>query len=65
MSNTNFTINLKGRKDSDGNTYYIGKCKFPGTLDFSKGVSFIIFTSEPQCEELQIVGMTDKENDQQ
>jgi hypothetical protein len=40
--------------DAGGNPYFIGKLQFPGTMDFEKGVSFMVFTAEDGYEELQI-----------
>ena len=53
----NFSIDLEPRKDVDGRTFYIGKVDFPGTLDFSKGVVFLVFVSDKGEEELQIAHM--------
>jgi hypothetical protein len=47
-------IPLTRLSDDEGRNYYIGKFQFPGTLDFRHGVSFMVFVSEPDYEELQI-----------
>lgn len=60
MSNKNLTIDLKTRKDVDKNTFYVGKIKFPGTIDCSKGVVFLVFTSDQGEEQLQIAMMDDE-----
>lgn len=61
MSNKNLTLNLKARKDIDKNVFYVGKIKFPGTIDCSKGVVFLVFTSDQGEEQLQIAMMDDDE----
>ena len=61
MSDKNLTVDLKARVDVDGNTFYVGKLKFPGTIDCSQGISFLIFTAEKNGEQLQIAPL--KEND--
>jgi hypothetical protein len=60
MSNKNLTLDLKARKDVDKNTFYVGKLKFPGTIDCSKGVVFLVFTSDQGEEQLQIGAMDDE-----
>jgi hypothetical protein len=45
---------IKVPRDANGKPYYIGKLQFPGTMEFERGVSFMIFISEDGCEELQI-----------
>lgn len=62
MSNKNLTIDLKAKKDKDKKTFYVGKIKFPGYIDCSKGVAFLIFVSDQDTEQLQIAVM-DKNND--
>ena len=64
MSNKNLTLDLKARKDVDKNTFYVGKLKFPGSIDCSKGVVFLVFTSDQGEEQLQI-GMMDDESEKQ
>jgi hypothetical protein len=64
MSNKNLTLDLKARKDVDKNTFYVGKLKFPGNIDCSKGVVFLVFTSDQGEEQLQI-GMMDDESEKQ
>lgn len=54
-------ICLEDKKDKNKNTYHIGRLKFPGNIDFSQGVAFLIFLSEACEEELQIA-LLDKEN---
>lgn len=60
MSSKNLTIDLKTRKDVDKNVFYVGKVKFPGTIDCSKGVVFLVFTSDQGQEQLQIAMMDDE-----
>ena len=62
MSNKNLTIDLKSRKDSAGNTYYVGKIEAPVLIDCSKGVVFLMFVSENGAEQLQIANMEKKQN---
>jgi hypothetical protein len=40
--------------DSNGYPFFVGKLQFPGTINFERGVSFMIFVSEDGHEELQI-----------
>lgn len=61
MSNKNLTIDLKARKDNFGETFYVGKVKFPGTIDCEKGVVFLVFVSDKGDEQLQISLMDNKE----
>lgn len=41
-------------RDANGLPFFIGKLQFPGTMEFDKGVSFMVFVSEEGVEELQI-----------
>lgn len=61
MSNKNLTVDLKARKDIDGNKFYVGKLEFPGNISCKDGVVFLIFISEDGGEQLQIANM-DKNN---
>ena len=61
MANNNLTINLEARKDQDGQTFYIGKLKFPGQISCADGVVFLIFTSADGEEQMQIAQMENKE----
>lgn len=61
MSNSNLKINLYERKDRNKRKFYIGKLKGDFNLDFSRGVSFLVFVAEDGSEELQIAPMDDKE----
>ena len=63
MSNKNLVIDLKARKDVDGNTYFIGKLKSPILIDCKQGAVFLVFVSDPDNEALQIACMDNKEND--
>ena len=60
MSNWNLTIDLKARKDVDGQTFYVGKIKGPVLIDCSDGASFLIFVSDKGEEQLQIAPMDNK-----
>ncbi len=61
MSNKNVTIDLKARKDMDGQTFYVGKIKAPVLIDCSAGAVFLIFVSDKGDEQLQIALMDNKE----
>lgn len=58
---SNLKIELENRLDSKDQVYFIGRLRFPGTIDCSKGVTFLAFTSEVGEEELQIA-VNDNEN---
>jgi hypothetical protein len=62
MSN-NLKIELKTRKDKNGNTFYLGKLRVPALIDLKDGCVFIIYTSELGCEELQIAPMDNRQKD--
>jgi hypothetical protein len=62
MSNKNINIDLKARKDVDGQTFYVGKIKAPALIDCSDGVVFLVFVSDKGEEQLQIASMDNKEN---
>lgn len=61
-NNHNLTLDLKKKIDRSGSAYHIGKIKAPITIDCSKGVAFLIFTSEDGSEALQICNMIEKEH---
>ncbi len=63
MSNNNLTIDLKARKDVDGQTFYVGKIKAPLLIDCSKGAVFLVFVSDQGGEQLQIAMMNNKDID--
>jgi len=56
-TNNNLAIDLKPKQDRDNKTFYVGKLRYPGTIDCSKGVVFLIFTSDQGEEQLQIAMM--------
>lgn len=64
MSNHNLTIDLKARKDIDGQTFYVGKIKTPALIDCYKGVVFLVFVSDKGEEQLQIALMDNKDSDE-
>ena len=64
MSNKNLTIDLKPRKDVDGQTFYVGKIKCPAMIDCREGVVFLVFVSDKGEEQLQIASMDKKDEDQ-
>lgn len=47
-------IDLNKHTDGNGATFYTGKLQFPGIMQFDNGASFMVFTSEPGYEQLQI-----------
>ena len=63
MSNKNVTIDLKARKDVDGQTFYVGKIKAPVLIDCAEGAVFLVFVSDKGDEQLQIALMDKKETD--
>lgn len=63
MSNKNVTIDLKARKDVDGQTFYVGKIKAPVLIDCKDGAVFLVFVSDKGGEQLQIALMDNKEED--
>jgi hypothetical protein len=62
---TNLPIQLKAHRDGRGKVYYVGKVQAPITIDCKDGVTFFVFTSETDAEELQIAPMikNDKKHD--
>lgn len=63
MSNKNLTIDLKARKDVDGQVFYVGKLEGPFLIDCSEGAVFLIFVSDKGEEQLQIAPMDNKDRD--
>jgi len=61
MSNKNLTIDLHPRVDDDGRTFYVGKIEFPGHLDTTDGITFLVFTAESGTEQLQICKLDKKD----
>lgn len=64
MSNKNITIDLKSRKDVDGQTFYVGKVKAPIMIDCSIGAVFLVFVADKGEEQLQIALMDNKDMDE-
>ena len=54
------SIELEPRVDNDGNTYYIGRLRGPFLIDAKDGIAFMVFTSTPGQEVLQLCPMTTK-----
>jgi len=50
-------IGLLPKEDRDGQTYYIGKLQFNGTLNFAKGQAFLVFL-EGELKQLHIAPLT-------
>lgn len=44
---------LEKKFDRNNKPFFLGKLKFPGTIDFHEGVAIIVFTSEEGQEEVQ------------
>lgn len=65
MSNKNITLDLKARKDVDGQTFYVAKIEAPVLIDCSKGAVFLVFVSDKGEEQLQIALMHNKNDDEQ
>lgn len=63
MSNKNLTIDLKARKDIDGQVFYVGKMEAPVLIDCSEGAVFLVFVSDKGEEQLQIAPMDKKGED--
>ena len=63
MSNYNLTIDLKSRKDVDGQIFYVGKIKGPFNIECKEGAVFLVFVSDKGEEQLQIAPMDKKEID--
>jgi hypothetical protein len=63
MSNNNLTLDLRPKQDKSGNTFYVGKLKCPALIDASKGVVFLIFTSDQGNEQMQIAPMIEHDRD--
>lgn len=63
MSNKNLTIDLKARKDIDGQVFYVGKIEAPVLIDCSEGAVFLVFVSDKGEEQLQIAPMDKKGDD--
>ena len=63
MSNKNVVIDLKARKDVDGQTFYVGKIKAPVLIDCKDGAVFLVFISDKGEEQLQVALMDNKEVD--
>ena len=63
MSNKNITLDLKARKDVDGQIFYVAKIKAPVLIDCTKGAVFLVFVSDKREEQLQIALMDNKDND--
>jgi len=64
MANMNITIDLKARKDVDGQVFYVGKVKAPMLIDCYHGATFLVFVSDKGDEQLQIAVMDTKEGDE-
>lgn len=60
MSNKNIVIDLKARKDIDGQIFYVGKVQAPVLIDCSQGAVFLVFVADKGEEQLQIAIMDNK-----
>lgn len=50
----NLSIPLEPRLDGDGKIFHLGKLKCPVLIDLSQGITFLVFLSVSEEEELQI-----------
>ena len=64
MSNKNLTIDLKTRIDCDGKRFHVGKLRCPVSIDCSKGVVFLVFTSDQGDEQIQVAPMDNKDREE-
>lgn len=53
------TIQLFPKLDTDQQTYYIGKCKWPGKLFFKNGSAFLVYIDGEDKQELHITTSSD------
>jgi hypothetical protein len=51
-------VKLFPSTDTDGSTIYVGRWKWPGKIDFSKGVAFLVYTAVKGQEELHLCPLT-------
>jgi len=63
MSNKNIVIDLKARKDVDGQIFYVGKVEAPVLIDCSDGAVFLVFVADKNQEQLQIALMDKKDKE--
>jgi hypothetical protein len=63
MSTKNLQIELTSLQDKNGNVYHVGKLEGPFQIDCTDGISFLIFTSDPGNEVLQISAAKEKKNE--
>lgn len=61
MANMNVIIDLKSRKDVDGQIFYVGKIKAPVSINCEHGATFLVFISDKGEEQLQIALMDSKD----
>jgi hypothetical protein len=54
MVSSNLCVDLDVRMDKLDNVYFLGRLCFPGQIDFSNGLTIIIFTSESGSEQIQL-----------
>ena len=52
--NANLIVDLDVREDKREKLFYIGRLEAPILIDLTQGVTFLVFTSESDDEELQI-----------
>lgn len=60
---SNLVIDLKSKKDKNGQTYFVAKLKCNVLIDASQGITFLVFTSEKGGEQIQIAPMEDSDYD--
>lgn len=59
MHNEKLRVSLFAKPDRNGKKMYVGKIKFPGMIDCTNGIVFLVFTSEDGSEEIQIAQQFD------
>lgn len=62
MSNKNLSIELRPRKDKNGQIFFVGKLEGPFTIECKEGVVFLVYVSEAGAEELQLAPMENSKN---
>jgi hypothetical protein len=60
--NNHLRVDLNPREDKNQQIFYLGKLQYPGFIDCSEGVTFLIFLSQDGEEELQIAPSSQDNN---
>ena len=64
MPNNNLRVDLNARTDKDGKKFFVGKLRFPGTINCEDGIAFLVFIADDGNEQLQITGFDKKEGNE-